>query len=74
MNAPGFIKRQLMRDKERANLFFYLVFWESQEHIEAFTQTPEFHAAVEASGIREVMENSTMVRVWVTEEFEARRP
>ncbi len=73
LHAPGFIKRQLVRDIERPNVFYYLVFWESQEHIDAFTQTPAFHAAATESGIREVMEHCTTTRVWVNEEFEVRR-
>lgn len=74
LNAPGFIKRTLTREEDRPNVFHYLVYWETKEHIDRFTATPEFQAAAEGSGIREVMKRSTLKRVWVTEELEVRAP
>ncbi len=66
---PGFIKRSMTRDTENPNVFHYLTFWESIEHIEAFTATPEFKRAVEESGIRDVYAQSEMIRHYVTEVF-----
>ncbi len=68
--TPGFIKRSMTRDLEQPNVFYYVTFWESKEHIDAFTAQPEFKQLVAETGIGEVMASSTTVRNWVSEVFD----
>lgn len=69
LKAPGFIRRELFRDTEKPNVFYYVVFWESREAIEAFTSTPEFKAISSVSGMGPVMESGRTERSWIAEEF-----
>jgi heme-degrading monooxygenase HmoA len=69
LTAPGFIRRELFRDTEKPNVFYYVVFWESQEAIEAFTATPEFKAIASTSGMQEVMAAGRTERSIISEVF-----
>ncbi len=50
LSAPGFIKRLLLRDKEHAGVYFYMSFWESFGHLEAYRATEAVRATVSAVG------------------------
>ena len=45
-DAPGFLRRLLLKDKEHPGTYFFMAFWESFEHLQAFRDRGDTRAMV----------------------------
>jgi heme-degrading monooxygenase HmoA len=53
--SPGFVKRSMTRDLEKPNVFYFVCFWETQDHHIAFTKDPEFDRALAETRVRDAI-------------------
>ena len=50
LRAAGFVKRLVLRDRDNRGVYYYLTFWQSEEHMRAFSEGGELDAMLDAYG------------------------
>jgi heme-degrading monooxygenase HmoA len=63
VKTPGFIKRSMSRSVENPQKFYYSTWWQSEEQMHAFSQTPEFERAQAETLVREAADERILTRV-----------
>lgn len=54
VKAPGFIKRSLHRNADDPNIYYYISWWQTEDQMHGFAQTPGFKRAFEETGVGQI--------------------